>query len=139
MAGIKENVIAIKQFVQFVKKTSPTFVSRVLTEELIKMDKTREMVSAKTEEEYSKLKYSEAWKKVDDLTREAVKKAYAGNTDEASKKFAEALNVLDGGINDSDVAMHILKDIEKLQSNVRMEKEKSTEALISEIRRTCSF
>jgi ribosomal protein S20 len=133
MAVTKEGgACALKQFEQLVEKTGPKFVSRVLTEELIKVDKTLKTVSDKTD--YSKLRYPEIRKQVDTLSQEAVSSAYAGDVDTAGRKFAEAVKIVDVGVRDGILASNILRDIANVQRDVGMEKgAKDTEALITQI------
>ena len=133
MAVAKEGgACALKQFEQLVEKTGPKFVSRVLTEELMKVDKTMKTVSEK--KDYSILRYPEIRKQVDDLSREAVNFAYFGDTDMAGKKFAEAVKVVDEGVRDGILATNILKEIADMQKAVGMEDgAKETKALITQI------
>ena len=134
MSGTKEvsRTCALEQVERFMRRTSPAFVSRVLTEELMKVDKTMKTVSEK--KDYSVLRYPEIKRQVDDLSREAVNFAYFGDTDMAGKKFAEAVKIVDEGVRDGILASNILKEIADMQKAVGMETgAKDTEALITSI------
>jgi len=123
---------ALEKVELFMRRTSPAFVSKVLTEELMKVDKTITTISEK--KDYSILRYPEIREKVDNLSREAVNFAYFGDKDMASKKFSEAVKVVDEGVRDGILASNILKEIASVQRDVGMEKEaKETDALVTGI------